>query len=243
MVDFEKELQEAEVFEVSEQEQLTVRDLGKEERWKKKRCGKITGSVCPDLMKGGRGVPWGETAKKVLYPIKYERRTGLIREHNSNIYQFKWGHENEPRAIDWLRRNGFSDIRCSDELDDIIFNETIEGHGDSPDFDGAGLVGEIKCHLDQGLIESYRELTQIHDKHINYWQFISHFIGDPKADMLLFVSYDAYADDAHVVEMYRREHESNIDKLTERIAQADLLITAALAGEITISEINEYLKP
>lgn len=243
MVDFEKELDQAEVFEVSEQEQLTVRDLGKEERWKKKRAGKITGSPCPNLMKGGRGVSWGETAKKVLYPIKYERRTGLIREHNANIFNFRWGHENEPRAIDWLRRNGFSDIRWSEELEDIIFNESIKGHGDSPDFDGAGLVGEIKCHVDQGLIESYRELTHIHDKHDNYYQCLSHFVGDQKADVLLFVSYDAYADNGHIVEMLRKDHQDNIGKLTERIIQADMVIDAALAGETTISEINEYLKP
>jgi hypothetical protein len=116
-MDFEKELQDAEVFEVSEQEQLTVRDLGKEERWKKKRTGKITSSTIPDLMKGGRGVSFGETAKKVLYPVKYERRTGIMRESKDFIKNFIWGHENEPKAVELLRQKGY-DIIHSDDCED-----------------------------------------------------------------------------------------------------------------------------
>jgi hypothetical protein len=234
---------EAKAAPVSAEDKLIVTDLAKKERWKAKRVGKITASTLPDLMKGGKGVPWGETSKKVLYPIKYERRTGLTREHNDNIYQFKFGHENEPRAIAWLKRNGYPDIKCSDDFEDIIFNQPFEGFGDSPDFTGDKIVGEIKCHLDQGKIEKYRdELTVIHDKHENYYQFIGHFIGDPEAEACLFVSYDAYADDAHVVKMYRKDHLVNIDKVIARIKDANKVLDAAIAGETTIGEINEYLK-
>lgn len=244
-MDFLKDLEndlEAKADPTSESEKLIVRDLSKEARWKAKRCGKITSSTLPDLMKSGRGsIEWGETAKKVLYPVKYERRTGIMRESKDYIKNFIWGKENEPKAIDWLKRNGYPDIIHSDDLEDIIFNTPFDGFGDSPDFISEKLVGEIKCHVDVGLIESMREEKAIHDKQTWYWQVLGHFVGAPEAETLLFVSYDAYADDAHVIEMHRKDHLANIEKLEKRIKDANSVVNAALKGETTINQINEFL--
>ena len=109
---------EAKAAPVGESEQLTVRDLGKEERWKKKRVAKFTSSLFPNLVKGGRskGVEWGEGAKDVLYGVKYERRTGLMRETKDFIKNFVFGKEHEPAAMDWLKRNGYPDIKNSDDF-------------------------------------------------------------------------------------------------------------------------------
>lgn len=239
--DIEKQV-EANAEPMDDAIKLIVTDLAKEARWKAKRVGKITSSTLPDLMKGGKGVSWGETAKKVLYPVKYERRTGLMREPKDYIKNFQWGKEHEPSAIEWLRKNGYPDIVHSDDFEDIIFNEPFEGFGDSPDFEGKKLVGEIKCHIDQGLIEMMREEKAIHDKQSWYWQIIGHFVGAPEAEKLVFLSYDPYADDGHVIETLRENHLANIDKLTQRIKDANRVIDAALRGETSISEINEYLK-
>ena len=222
--DIEKQLEEKAIV-TNEIDQIEVDEFAKEERWLQKRLGRITASTLPDLMKKGRGTDWGETAKKVLYPVKYERRTKLLRQSNNSVFNFKFGHENEPRAIEWLKRNGYK-ITHSDDCEDIIFNTPFDGFGDSPDFIGDKLVGEIKCHVDQGKIEAYREMTEITHKHENYWQFIGHFIGMPEAETLLFVSYDAYADSAHLIEMKREEHEENIEKCIERIKFANEYINS-----------------
>lgn len=243
-MDFEKELQEAEVFEVSEAEQLTVRDLGKEERWKKKRCGKITSSTLPNLMKGGRskGIEWGEGAKDVLYGVKYERRTGLMRETKDFIKNFTFGKEHEPSAFEWLKQNGYPDIKNSDDFEDIIFHEPFENFGDSPDFIGYELVGEIKCNISQEKFEKMMDEKVIHDKSEYYEQFLGHLIGMPEAKKLVFCNYDPVSGKGHVIEMLRKDHLDNIEKLEQRINDGNKVVDASIAGKTTISEINEFLK-
>ena len=64
----------------------------KEIEWKEKRQGKITASTLPDLMKSGKGCPFGKTSLDAMYAVRYERRTGTMRE-NGNNKAFDWGHE------------------------------------------------------------------------------------------------------------------------------------------------------
>lgn len=52
----------------------------KEIEWKEKRRGKITASTLPDLMKAGKGCPFGKAALDAMYLVRYERRTGMMRE-------------------------------------------------------------------------------------------------------------------------------------------------------------------
>jgi len=226
--DVEKELEEK-AFPITDEDKLIVIDIGRQERWLAKRSGRITASTLPDLMKQGRGkgVLWGETAKKVLYPVKYERRTGLTRESKDYIKNFIFGHENEIKAIEWLKKNGHEIKSCSDDFDEIVFFTPFDGFGDSPDFltnDGVG-VGEIKCTVDQGKFEELRDLKTIHDGSEYYWQFL----------------YDTFSDDAAIITMDRIDHEANIAKLTDRIKTASWFIDECLAGNSTIAEINEYL--
>jgi hypothetical protein len=238
----EEEL-EAKAIPTSESEQLLVRDLGKEERWLKKRTAKITSSTLPNLMKGGRakGQEWGETAKDVLYGVKYERRTGLMRETKDFIKNFIFGKEHEPAAFEWLKLNGYPDIKNSDDFDDIIFHEPFEGFGDSPDFKGEKLVGEIKCNVSQEKYEKLLDEKVIHDKSEYYWQLLGHFIGMPEAETLVYCMYDAYNNEGHVIKMQRKDHLANIEKLEQRIKDANRVVDAALRGETKISQINEFL--
>lgn len=238
--DIEKQLEE-QALPQSESEKLIVTDKGKEARWLKKRTGLFTSSTYPDLMKGGRGsIEWGETAKAVMYGVKYERRTGLMRETKDFIKNFKFGKEHEPEAFEWLKANGYPDLKNSDYFEDIIFNIPFDGAGDSPDAIGEKCVVEIKCNTDQAKFEALTELKVIHDKTEYYWQFLGHLMAMPEAEKLIYCVYDAYNNEGHVVEMLRKDHLANIEKLEARIKKANAAVNAALKGEITISQINEW---
>ncbi|EOA55606.1 hypothetical protein HMPREF1214_03729 [Bacteroides sp. HPS0048] len=209
----------------------------KEFEWKEKRRGKITASTLPDLMKEGRGCPFGKTALDVMYAIRYERRTGLIRE-NGNNKAFEWGHENEPLAVEWVRTQLLNEIKsCTNDFKDIVFNEPFEGFGDSPDFylyDVTGKVialGEIKCPMSQGKIESLQLLSEINEKDEYYWQFLGHFLGRPDVDTLYYVIYDGYTNTGRILEMKRADHVGNIKKLYDRIRLSNEMIDESLRSK------------
>ena len=42
----------------------------KEFEWKEKRRGKITASTLPDLMKAGKGCPFGKAALDAMYLVR-----------------------------------------------------------------------------------------------------------------------------------------------------------------------------
>lgn len=195
----------------------------KEFEWKEKRRGKITASVLPDLMKAGKGAPFGKAALDAMYIVRYERRTGLIRE-NGSAKAFDWGHENEPLAVEWTRSQLMNEIKsCSTDFDSIVFNEPFEGFGDSPDFYVYGCngeviaLGEVKCPMSQGKIESLQFGTEITEKDEYYWQFLGHFIGRPDVDLLYYVIFDGYTNTGRLIGMHRDDHADNIKKLYDRI--------------------------
>lgn len=238
--DIEKQVEEL-ALPKSESEKLIVSDKGKEERWLKKRTGLFTSSTYPDLMRGGKGaIEWGETAKAVMYGVKYERRTGLMRETKDFIKNFRFGKEHEPEAFEWLKANGYPHLKNSDDFEDIIFNIPFEGAGDSPDAIGDKCVVEIKCNIDQAKFEMIREtLTAIHDKTEYYWQFLGHLLAMPEAEKLIYCAYDAYNHEGHIVEMFRKDHLANIEILENRIKKADEVVNKSLKGECSINQINE----
>lgn len=199
-----------------------------------KRRGLITSSVLPDLMKEGRGVPFGKAALDVMFAIRYERRTKLARENGSNK-AFDWGHENEPLAVEWMRNQLMNEVKsCTTDFEDIVFNEPFEGFGDSPDayiYDLSGqlvAVGEIKCPMSQCKIESLQLLQGITDKDEYYWQFLGHFLGRPDVDVLYYVIYDGYTNTGRILEMNRADHAENIQKLYNRIRLIHEIINESL---------------
>lgn len=206
----------------------------KEFEWKEKRRGLITASVLPDLMKAGKGTPFGKAALDVMFAVRYERRTGVTRE-NGTAKAFDWGHENEPLAVEWLRTQLLNEIKsCTTDFEDIVFNEPFEGFGDSPDayvygFDGkVSALVEIKCPMSQGKIESLQLLQEINDKDEYYWQFLGHSLGRPDIDTLYYVIYDGYVNDGRLLEMHRSDHTENIQKLYDRVRLANEMIDESL---------------
>ena len=195
----------------------------KEFEWKEKRRGLITASVLPDLMKEGKGTPFGTAALSAMFAIRYERRTGITRENGSNK-AFDWGHTNEPLAVEWMRTQLMHDVKsCTTDFKDIVFNQPFEGFGDSPDaylYDSSGelvALGEIKCPMSQDKIESLQLLKGITDKTEYYWQFLGHFLGRPDVDVLYYVIYDGYTNTGRILEMNRADHIENIKKLYNRV--------------------------
>lgn len=214
----------------------------KEYEWKEKRHGKITASVLPDLMKAGKGTPYGKTFFDALYIVRYERRTGVTRENGSNK-AFDWGHDNEPLAVEWVRSQLMDEIKsCTTDFPDIVFNEPFAGFGDSPDFYVYGsngaikALGEIKCPMSQGKIESLQFLTEITEKDEYYWQFLGHFVGMPTVETLYYVIYDGYNNDGRIIAMNRSEHTANIQKLTDRIRLANEIVECSLKTGLDLPE-------
>ena len=211
-------------------------ELTREEKWLALRAGKITSSVLPKLMSKGRGkgVDWGETAKTVMREVVNERISGKPRK-NMKLYQFEYGHEMEPKAIEYYRKQtGINMQSGSDDFEDILFVEPFDGFGDSPDgvvvepYGSYKIVAEIKCPESGDAHLRYCEMDAIHDKSDYYGQFLGHLLATG-ADEMVFISYkDEYPDGhplkMHTVSMFRKDHQANIDKLEARIKDALFVI-------------------
>lgn len=220
----------------------------KEIEWKEKRQGKITASTLPDLMKAGKGCLFGKTALDAMYLVRYERRNKTIRENGSNK-AFDWGHENEPLAVEWVRTQLMNEIKsCTTDFEDIVFNEPFEGFGDSPDFYVYGrdkkviALGEIKCPMSQGKIESLQFTSSIDEKDEHYWQFLGHFLGRPDVDKLYYVIYDGYMNDGRILEMNRADHVENIQKLYDRIRLASEMIDESIRSGLDLLDCIDKAK-
>lgn len=217
----------------------------REFEWKRKRCGKITSSTLPDLMTCGRSKDdlFGQKALDVLYMNLYERRTKQPVENVSSKI-LEWGHENEPIAIDWFRRQfAFNTVKsCTNDFKSIVFNEPFDGFGDSPDFymydndNNICAIGEVKCPVSQTKIEKLRFMNAITEKTEYYWQFLGHFVGTPEVDKLYYVIYDGYRDEGIYYVMNRIEHAENIEKLTERIKLCDEVLKASIKLKIDLKQ-------
>lgn len=217
----------------------------KEYDWKAKRQGKITSSTLPDLMKTGKGTPYGKAFFDALYLVRYERRTGITRENGSNK-AFDWGHDNEPLAVEWVRTQLLDEVKsCTTDFPEIVFNEPFAGFGDSPDFyvyncnGEISALGEIKCPMSQSKIENLQFLKEITDKDEYYWQFLGHFVGMPAVRTLYYVVYDGYSNDGRIIAMNREEHSANIQKLTDRIRFANELVECSLKTGLDLPECVE----
>lgn len=237
---FEDELEKLSV-PASDVDKLHINHLQREERWLEKRSGKITSSVCPGLMKGGRGanVEWGEVSKKVLLAVIHERITGTIRP-NLPLYQFEWGHMYEPEAIEYYAKHTKQNvINCNLDKPDIVFLERddIPNYGDSPDalvIDNSliKVTIEMKCPESGSKHMEYCGMNAISEKDDYYWQMVSHLLAAREAERLDFVSFDPRFPDGHplkmhIVSMYRKDHEDNLIKLWARIGDANYILDMA----------------
>ena len=173
---------------------MTEREI----RWHKNRCGKVTSSSLAKLLtKGTKGKLWGDTAISYLYEKVYELEMGKPIRNESNA-NFRWGHEQEPMAIEWLKANTMYDIKhCSEDFDEIRFTSGgVDDFGDSLDFLADGnILGEIKCVTSQSKFAKYKRCSKADVVNEYAEQFSGHFLGNPNSDRLLYLVYDGQSDE------------------------------------------------
>lgn len=213
------------------------------ERWKKDRVARITSSQMPKFMTSGRGKGeiFGKQAIGILLQTKGEARTGETFDKDLDIFNFRWGRENEPKAFNKLKVKN-PKIVCSDDFDDIIFNKYGKRFGDSPDFQGVVTIdgqeiectGEIKCPVDRVKIEIERDPIEFISEAANgkrsyheyFWQMIGHLLANDKAQVCVYVVYDAYTGEIYPHYLWRRDVETEIGLAKERIDFAEVAIEA-----------------
>ncbi len=230
--------------------EISVKDQ-KNARWKKDRCGKITASPSPKIMKGTAKEYFSKTGLSELLYTKFERRTGILRTE-IRCSSFDFGHENEPFALDKYREE-FPDLiikSCSDDFDDIMFivPEEFDGKfGDSPDayvYDKEGVliaVAEVKCNVSESKFESLRDVKEITNKHEYWWQFIAHLVCHPTVDRLVWLNYCPTSDELHHVELLRYDCLDAIAEFTKKIKLANEWIDMCIADEaLVFSGINKW---
>jgi hypothetical protein len=206
----------------------------REKQWHQNRCGKVTSSSLAKLLtKGTKGRLWGDTAVNYLYEKLYELENNKPIRNESNA-NFRWGHEQEPLAIEWLRANTMYDIKhCSEDFDEIRFTSGgVDDFGDSLDFLADDVIlGEIKCLVSQAKFAKYKRCTKadVVDEYAD--QFCGHFLGNPKSDRLLYLVYDGQSDEDELdtvdpldprrgilFEYSRNEFEGLMESAVDRIA-------------------------
>lgn len=238
-----------------------MKKLTKEERWHAARIGHITSSCLGKLTTTGRGkngAKYGDTALTYLYEKMYERETGEEVVSRDN-YNFRFGRENEPYAVEWLRANTMYTVEhCSVDLPKIAFVKPWRGvkFGDSPDFrlkDGSGeyyAVGEIKSIESKAKFQAAKKWTKVEAIEEYKEQLAGHFLAHPRVGKLVYMMYDGITDDDSsrrsptdasrgIVFWYTREDfgEEYLEAMKARIIEADMGVDEAIKSGKRLSEV------
>jgi len=229
---FEKIIQKIEAPE----ENKTVNEIEKVEKWKNKRVGKITASQLPKFMQRGRkrGEVFGKEAIKVLIQTKGEMRIGESFDQEIESFEMRWGKENEFLALQKVKEK-YPNIKGGSEGKEISFRIYKNIFGSSPDFEGEKLTGEIKCPVSRVKIEMERDHINFIKQdekgkfsyHEYFWQIVGHLIANPKAEKCIYVIYDAYVDEAYFHELKRIDVLGEISDLKKRLDIAEKAIEAS----------------
>ena len=226
----------------------------KEARWRADRCGLLTASPQVKIMKGTKSAEFSKTGITELYATKIERRTGVLRRPIST-YQFDFGHENEPLAMEaWAILHPEYTIKsCSDDFDDIIFvkPEIFGGKfGDSPDayvYDKDGkfiAVAEIKCNISESKFEELRDVEKIDFTHEYWFQFLCHLMCHPEVDKLIWINFCPQTEEVISLELLREDCMEEIITLTSKIIRINIYIDLCISNpeEYKLKDINKWWK-
>lgn len=179
------------------EEEINEREL----KWLIDRSSRITSSNIHKLHMKGKGVRFGKVAIGYIKQLVFQiRRNDLVDE--TDAWQLRFGKENEPLAVRWLRaRCGMDTIKSgTDDGSDIMFRKALgDSFGDSIDYDiydSNGFhyaAGEIKCPANKekacnAIDEWTREscLKEYRD------QISGHFIAAPLVNEIHLTIYNAH---------------------------------------------------
>lgn len=231
------------------------------DKWIQKRIGYISASHLADLMCKGKGKPWGATAISYLYRIEMERYTGMP-SVNRDALALRFGRENEPYAIEWLRENVSDKIRYYETdfeekpfitVDWAAFGATPDA--DIPDEDGNPTeIFEIKTTYSDSAIYTYFSPSKPYEKkrmaalEEHREQLAGQFLACPTCKQITILKYNPQREDEWDVRspldmsrgvmftFTREEFGDYLEKVKQRIIQADEYLNTGFELEL----INEY---
>lgn len=251
MNNFDKIINNSEVFQGAPSK---LDDSLKEQRWLEKRVGKLGSSSLPAFCASGRGKDeiFGKQAINEILKVKFELRTGKSAETLKDFWQVKHGKEHEPRALE-LTKEKYPGIVGGSDGDEIIYRTHGNLLGDSPDFEGDGITGEIKCPVDAVKIESQtgnvnfiETLKNGKRKYSEYfWQMAGHLLSNESAKKCVYVVYDWASDKIFTNELLRNDIQDELKWLEHRLSIAEIALAKSRAhnwDNLFITGINNFIK-
>lgn len=223
--EFENSLSAKVAYSATELDTIQIEAIEREQRWKKRRIGKITSSNLDKLMNFSKdGRIKTKAGIDYLLEIKHQIETGCESE-SVTAAAFRWGKLYEQEAHEYYRKvTGIDMLSGTNDFKEILFIDNIlDGFGDSPDgktIDGKGVV-EYKCPYNGANHLRNCALSIYSDSEDYFNQCIGHLV-DPEVEWCDFVSYDPRYPDGHpnkikIIRINRVDVESKIDFLKEKL--------------------------
>lgn len=214
--------------------------------WRNKRVGYISASRLSDLMTKGKGKIWGQTAISYLKEVEMERFLGrVIADKDAPALRF--GRENEPYAIEWLRENVSPDIISyeTDFPEKPFLKVDWAMYGATPDTEWVekNILIEIKCVYSIGQICDYfspsrpyeRKRVDALSEHRD--QIVGQFLAKEDIKEIWILKYNPQRDEIDeditspidesrgiLFKFTREEMGSYITEVKEKIIWADLYL-------------------
>lgn len=223
--EFENSLSAKVAESTTELDAMQIEAIEREQRWKKRRIGKITSSNLDKLMNFSKdGRIKTKAGIDYLLEIKHQIETGCESEYAS-APAMRWGKEYESEAHEYYRKiTGIDMLSGTTGFNEILFiDNIIDGFGDSPDgctVEGNGIV-EYKCPYNGANHLRNCALNMYSDSEDYFWQCIGHMI-DPKVEWCDFVSFDPRYPDGHpnkmkIIRINREDVQGKITQLEEKL--------------------------
>ena len=221
--EFENSLSEKVAESATELDTLQIEAIEREQRWKKRRIGKITSSNLDKLMNFSKdGRIKTKAGIDYLLEIKHQLETGCESEYAS-APAMRWGSSYEQEAHEYYRKEtGIDMVSGATGFGEILFiDDIIKGFGDSPDGKSADGIVEYKCPYNGANHLRNCALNMYSDSEDYFWQCIGHMI-DPKVQWCDFVSYDPRYPDGHpnkikIIRINRADIAGKITQLEEKL--------------------------
>lgn len=221
--------------------------MTKEDKWLRKRLGMITASELGDITSASGKII--DSNLSYIRAKRWERKHGF--SHPVSARAMDIGNEQEPMIAEWCRKNlGIGEIVYSKELPEIPFWISTDSRvGASPDAftPDKRIVIEMKTLVGATSIEFFGDdYTPYEEKKLAVWkdhgdQILGQFISNSAVQEIWLVKYIYQDDDIMadtdsplaswrglVFKFDRKDYESSIEEMRERIRLFDAMIDAPI---------------
>lgn len=221
--------------------------MTKEDKWLRKRLGMITASELGNITSASGKII--DSNLSYIRAKRWERKHGF--SHPVSARAMDIGNEQEPMIAEWCRKNlGIGEIVYSKELPEIPFWISTDSRvGASPDAftPDKRIVIEMKTLVGATSIEFFGDdYTPYEEKKLAVWndhgdQILGQFISNSAVQEIWLVKYIYQDDDIMadtdsplaswrglVFKFDRKDYESSIEEMRERIRLFDAMIDAPI---------------